>query len=82
MPEVLTTVVVVVSGSFVDNSSDVVDVKSVVNTDSVDSYWFIEGDDVSMYTFVAIVDSRILMMFRKEIRVYNKKITDSHYFGA
>jgi hypothetical protein len=79
MPEVLTTVVVVVSGSFVDNSSDVVDVKSVVNTDS---YWFIEGDDVSMYTSVAIVDSRILMMFRKEIRVYNKKITDSHYFGA
>ncbi len=89
MPEVLTTVVTVssfegvVSGSFEDNSWDVVNVKSVVNNDSVDSYSFgedddrsrsidvedvsvvlwismseEEDDDVSMYSSVAIVDSR------------------------
>jgi hypothetical protein len=74
MPEVLTAVVVVVSfkdivsGSFVDNSLDVVysltegveDVSLVLSI-SIDG-----EDDVSMYTSVAIVDARILMSFKDE----------------
>jgi hypothetical protein len=68
MPEVLTIVVIISS------CVDVGNVKSVVNGDSVDSSLFVEdddssrlidvedasekGDDVSMYVFVAIVDSR------------------------